>query len=445
MDNKPLRSFNITRYINTETSGGVVLILTTIIALIWSNSSASHSYHYLWHEFQASMTWGTHKMEHSLHHWINDGLMVLFFFTVGLEIKREVMGGELSSIKKASLPIGAAIGGMVTPAIFYALVVVKHPEYAAGWGIPMATDIAFALGLLAMLGNRVNINLKIFLTALAIADDLGAILVIAIFYTETIHYTELLTAGGFLAVLIAANYAGVRKAVFYAFVGFIGVWMSFMFSGVHATIAGVLIALTIPARTKINEDDYIDKLSTFLNRFKKEQRNNSTTLLTQNQAHLISDIEKLNEEAHTPLQKFEHFLHPVNAFIILPLFALSNAGIHVEGSVLEMLVHPISLAIIVGLVLGKFIGITLFCKLMVKLKIAILPSGVRWKELYGVAFLGGIGFTMSMFVADLAFDKDEYKEIAKVGIMAASLISAIIGLVWLNIVTEKEGDVSEEI
>lgn len=438
MANKPLGSFNISRYINTETSGGFVLIIATIIALVWSNSSAYHSYHYIWHEFNVSLSWGDLVLKQNLHHWINDGLMVLFFFTVGLEIKREVMGGELASVKKAALPIGAAIGGMIMPAIFYSIITYQNPDYIPGWGIPMATDIAFALGLLAMLGNRVNINLKIFLTALAIADDLGAILVIAIFYTDTIHYTELLTALFFIGVLVVANLSGLRKAYFYALVGAIGVWISFVFSGVHATIAGVLIALTIPARTKINEDSYIEKLSQYLEKFKKEERITSTTLLTQKQAHLISNIDKLNREAHTPLQQLEHFFHPLNAYIILPLFALSNAGVHINGSILDMLFHPIALAVIVGLVLGKFVGISLFSRVMVWLRIAELPTGVVWKQLYGVAFLGGIGFTMSMFVSDLAFIKNEYKEVAKVGIMGASLISAIIGMIWLNVVSDKD-------
>ena len=247
MKNKPLSSFKISRFINEQTYGGVLLICATVAALIWANSSFYESYHQIWHGLKVGFAWGDLNMIASLHHWINDGLMALFFFVIGLEIKREVMGGELSSIKKASMPIAAAIGGMLIPAIIYAIVVTKFPEYVHGWGIPMATDIAFALGLLAMLGSRIPLNLKIFLTALAIADDLGAVLVIAVFYTESIDFSELLYAGFFLAVLIAANYMGVRRTVFYALVGFIGVWIAFIFSGVHATIAGILIAFTIPA------------------------------------------------------------------------------------------------------------------------------------------------------------------------------------------------------
>ena len=436
MKNKPVNTFKISHFISEEAYGGIILIFATIVAIIWANSAFYESYHHLWHELKVGFVWDEINMVGSLHHWINDGLMALFFFTVGLEIKREIMGGELSSVKKASMPIAAAIGGMLIPAAIYALVSIKYPEYLNGWGIPMATDIAFALGLLALLGKRVNINLKIFLTALAIADDLGAILVIAIFYTDTINYSELFSAAFFIGVLIIANFAGVRRTVFYALIGFVGIWMAFVFSGVHATIAGVLIALTIPARTKIGEKEYVNKLKKFINKFKKEQPND-TSLLTKEQALLISKIEELNQHAQTPLQKLEHALHPITAFFILPVFALSNAGVHIEGSVIDMLLHPISLGIIAGLVLGKFLGISLFSRLMVWLKISTLPMGVTWKQIYGVAFLAGIGFTMSMFISDLAFKEAEYKQIAKVGIMAASIISAIIGMIWLSKGTEK--------
>ncbi len=300
----------------------------------------------------------------------------------------------------------------------------------------MATDIAFALGLLALLGKRVNINLKIFLTALAIADDLGAVMVIAVFYTDSIIINELISAAFFIGVLIIANFAGVRRTSFYAIVGFAGVWMAFVFSGVHATIAGVLIALTIPARTKINENEYVRRLYKYIKKFNKEQPNQNS-LLTKQQAHLITTIDTLNTEAQTPLQKLEHALHPITAFFILPVFALSNAGVHIDGSIFEMIIHPISLGIIAGLVIGKFVGISLFSRITVWLKIANLPDGVTWNQIYGVAFLAGIGFTMSMFISDLAFKDDEVKQIAKVGIMTASFISAVIGMAWLSVTGKK--------
>lgn len=428
--------FSISRFINEEAYGGIVLISATIVALIWANSSFYESYHHLWHELKVGFAWGEINMISSLHHWINDGLMALFFFTIGLEIKREIMGGELSSMKKASMPIAAAIGGMLIPASLYALISVSHPEYINGWGIPMATDIAFALGLLALLGKKVNINLKIFLTALAIADDLGAVMVIAIFYTDTINFNELISAGFFIGILIIGNFAGIRRTTFYALIGFVGVWMAFVFSGVHATIAGILIALTIPARTKITENEYVEKLTACIKKFNKEQPNDNS-LLTKEQAHLISKIEVLNAEVQTPLQKLEHAFHPITAYFILPVFALSNAGVHIEGSIIPMLLHPISLGIIAGLVLGKFLGVSLFSRLMVWLKISTLPDGVSWRQIYGVAFLAGIGFTMSMFISDLAFIEEEFKQIAKVGIIAASIISATIGMVWLSIGDKK--------
>jgi len=431
MKNKSVESFGISRFINEESIGGIILIASTIIALIWANSSLYNVYHHIWHEIKVGFVWGKLDLTASIHHWVNDGLMALFFFTVGLEIKREIMGGELASVKKASLPIAAAIGGMVVPAFLYTVIAFTKPEIMKGWGIPMATDIAFVLGLLAMLGKRVNINLKIFLTALAIADDLGAVLIIAIFYTDSINFSELLTAGFFLIVLVVANMMGVRRTVFYALVGFLGVWLAFVFSGVHATIAGVLIALTIPARTKINEKQYVDELCKLTEEF-DEQQPNQSSLLTREQAHILSEIENLNDRAHTPLQKLEHAMHPVTAYFILPLFALCNAGVHIEGNIFDMIFSPIAIGIIIGLVVGKFIGISLFSRIIVKLKLASLPEGVNWRQIYGVALLAGIGFTMSIFIAGLAFNEEINQQIAKVGILVASLISAVLGMIWLS-------------
>lgn len=429
---KPVTQFSIRNFINEQTIGGIILILTTVVAMIWSNSSFYNFYHELWHEFKVGFVWGELNMVKSLHHWINDGLMAIFFFVIGLEIKREIMGGELNSIKKASLPIFAAVGGMVIPALIYAAIAINNPDYLSGWGIPMATDIAFALGLLAMFGKRVNINLKIFLTALAIADDLGAVLVIAFFYTDTIVISELISAAIFLGILLIANLAGVRRALFYAIVGFAGVWVAFMLSGVHATIAGVLIALTIPARTKISENKYVEKLCKLVDDF-KETAPTGDELLSAKQVHILSDIESLSDKAHTPLQKIEHALHPVVTFFILPVFALANAGVHINGSVIDMVLHPVSLGIIGGLLIGKALGISVFSIIAVKLKIATLPEGLNWKQIYGASFLAGIGFTMSMFIAELAFTDQFIVEIAKVGIITASLLSAVIGMIWLGI------------
>lgn len=437
MKNKPVPYFKISSFINEETYGGVLLIAATFVALFWANSSYYESYHHIWHEIKVGFVWGQVDLVSSIHHWINDGLMAIFFFVIGLEIKREIMGGELSTMKKASLPLAAALGGMLLPALFYVLVIGGNPEYDNGWGIPMATDIAFALGLLAMLGKRVPLNLKIFLTALAIADDLGAVMVIAIFYTESIDFYELVYAFFFLAVLVVANLTGVRKPIFYALIGFVGVWIAFVYSGVHATIAGVLIALTIPARTKVNESDYINRLASLLDKYEKQEQDPDSSLLTLGQVHVLSEITSLNDKAHTPLQRIEHTLHPVTAYFILPVFALSNAGVHIDGKVLDMLVHPISLGVMLGLVLGKLIGISILSKLAVRFKLASLPSGVEWNHIYGAAMLAGIGFTMSIFISDLAFKDEKYIQIAKVGIMAASLISAVLGMIWLSFTCKK--------
>jgi len=414
-------------FVKNESFAGIFLILVTIIALFWANSKYYSSYHHLWHEVQLGFSLGEWEFKANLHHWINDGLMALFFFTIGLEIKRELIAGELSSLKKAAWPMVAAIGGMLIPAGIYIFMHFNHPEFIKGWGIPMATDIAFALGLLSLLGDKVNINLNIFLMALAIADDLGAILVIAVFYTDAINFTELINAGIFLIVLILANRLGVRRPLFYGIIGLSGVWMSFVYSGIHATIAGVLIAFTIPARPKLSEKEYILKLDNLFGLFKKEKPNDKR-LLTSNQARLVSEIDRTNEQAHTPLQRLEHDLHTLVVFIILPLFALANAGVHIEGNLFQLLVHPVSLGIIIGLVAGKFLGVVLFSKLMVWLKFASLPDGITWKQIYGVGFLAGIGFTMSIFISNMAFKTDELVQIAKVGIFAASFIAAVLGM-----------------
>ncbi len=398
-------------FISKETISGIILVIAAIVAIIWANSPWADSYHYVWHELHMKFGFGNwFDLDASLNHWINDGLMAIFFFTVGLEIKREVMEGELSSLKKASLPIMAAVGGMIFPAIIYTFFNYDNPQTINGWGIPMATDIGFALGVLSLLGDKVSINLKIFLTALAIADDLGAIMVIALFYTDpsTIDYTQLWIALAFVVVLIGANKMGVRSGTFYGLVGLFGVWIAFVYSGIHATFAGVLIAMTVPARTKIAEKDFLKEAKKLRAIFEKNTV--SGNLLSVEQTHAVAHMEKLLEEVQTPLQKLEHAIHPFVAFIVLPLFALSNAG----------------------LVIGKFLGVTLLSKLMVKLKLSALPQNVAWPEIYGVAMLAGVGFTMSIFISDLAFDDPLLIEKAKVGVMIATVISSLLGLLILK-------------
>ena len=430
-------SFSIRAFINEESIGGVILVLASIVAIIWANSPWYSSYHYIWHEFIVTFKFGSVDLTADLHHWITDGLMALFFFVIGLEIKREVMAGELSTKEKAFLPIMAALGGMIIPALFYFVFNYNNPVDIKGWGVPMATDIAFALGLLSLLGDRVPIQLKIFLTALAIADDLGAILVIAIFYTESINYIALINAGIFIAVLVIANRLRIRSTTFYGVIGLMGVWISFVFSGVHATLAGVLIAFTIPVNTKLNKDEYISKLEDLISSFKNKEISKGK-LHSQSYAHIIDKALSLSKEAHTPLQKLEHSLHPVVTYFILPLFALSNAGVHIEGSIIDMALHPISIGIILGLVGGKFIGITVITKLLVYFKMARLPEGVNWKMMYGMAMLAGIGFTMSMFISDLAFVDEKNMQIAKVGTMIASALAAALGMIILSFGLKKK-------
>lgn len=425
-------------FISKETLSGIILVAAAIVAIIWANSPWASSYHYIWHEIHMEFAFGEwFDLDVSLNHWINDGLMAIFFFTVGLEIKREVLEGELSSLKKASMPIMAALGGMIFPALIYVAFNYDNPVEVKGWGIPMATDIGFTLGVLSLLGKRVSMNLKIFLTALAIADDLGAIIVIALFYTDpaSIDYSQLWIAVSFIVLLVIANKLGVRSGTFYGVVGLFGVWIAFMYSGIHATFAGVMIAMTVPARSKISETKFMELAQEYAKVFTSHTKKGK--LLTPEQAHAVGEMENALGQVQTPLQKLEHTIHPFVAYLVLPLFALSNAGVEISGSIIDMILDPVSIGVIVGLVLGKFMGISILSRLMVALKIADLPENVKWPEIYGAAMLAGIGFTMSIFISDLAFDNTEIIQKAKVGVMLASIISAIIGLVMLKIYYNK--------
>ena len=428
--------FGIRNFIQQQSFGGFLLIFVTVIAVVWANSSYYDLYYQLWHKVELGFSFGDFELKESLHHWVNDGLMAIFFFVIGLEIKREVTHGELSSFKSAVLPISAAIGGMVVPALVYVLFNYNNPQFIHGWGVPMATDIAFALGLMSLLGNRVNINLKIFMTALAIADDLGAILVIAFFYTETIDMTEIISAAIFLGILFGGNILGIRKTAFYAIIGLGGVWLSFFYSGVHATIAGVLVALAIPSKPKISGSGYVQKLKNLLQK-SSISSTKDVSMLTYEEVHTLEKVTKVTKDAESPLQKLEHALHPFSSFFILPLFALANAGVHIEGSLIDMLVHPISLGIIGGLVLGKLLGISLFTKIPLWFKITSLPDGVNMRQIYGVSLLAGIGFTMSIFISELAFIDDQHVQIAKVGVFAASIIAAVSGMMILSYSSKK--------
>jgi len=411
-------------FIDRESSGGIVLLICALAALLWANSQWAEAYHSFWHN-QFIVGYGDFALSKPLHLWINDGLMAIFFFVVGLEIKRELLTGELASLRKAILPVSAALGGMLAPAAIYALFNFGK-ESAAGWGIPMATDIAFALGIVALLGKGVPSALKIFLTALAIVDDLGAVLVIALFYTAEIGWLSLAAAALIYALLIFINWSGIRNPLVYALLG-IGLWLAFLKSGVHATIAGVLLALTIPSHARINVREFAAYGRSILDDFENAGEENET--VNDGQRAALQALEDAVEKVESPLQRLEHGLHPWVAFLIMPIFALANAGVALERDFFSLLVSPLSLGVVAGLVLGKQIGIMGFAWLAVRFKFADLPKGVTWRQIYGVSLLAGIGFTMSLFVADLAFGDTPRLDTAKVGILLASLISGVSG--WL--------------
>jgi NhaA family Na+:H+ antiporter len=355
--------------------------------------------------------------------------MALFFFVIGLELKREFMAGELSTFKKASLPMVAAFGGMLIPALIY-FAINKNSPSENGWGIPMATDIAFALGILSLAGKHIPVSVKIFLSALAVADDLGAVLVIAFFYTANIAFMPLMIAGGFLLLLGIGNLLGVRSTLFYLFLGIV-VWICFLLSGVHATIAGVLVAFVIPARTKINEKEYVQCITAYSQEFEKAIPQDGS-LTTAEQHHTIEKIKQLCLDAETPLQKVEYALHPWVAFVIMPLFALANAGMVINSNFFNSIINPVSIGVIAGLLIGKFVGVLLFTWLMVKLKIATLPLNANWKHITGVAILAGVGFTMSLFITGLAFSSTEMIDQSKYGILISSVIAGVGGILMLK-------------
>jgi NhaA family Na+:H+ antiporter len=417
----PFREFSA-----REASGGVLLMGAALIALIWANSPFADSYDSLW---LTTFTIGTGEfaISKSLHLWINDGLMAIFFLVVGLEIKREVLVGELASARRAILPIAAAVGGAVLPAILFLVIAGGDPEAARGWGVPMATDIAFALGVLALLGSRVPIGLRIFLTALAIVDDLLAVLVIAIFYTSEVTLPALGAAAVILGALVIANRLGVRRPIVYALLG-VALWVAVLQSGIHATVAGVLLAMTIPARTRIDPADFLERARGFIADFGSEPGEDPD----EEHHAALWELEDLTESAQAPMLRMEHALHPWVAFLIVPLFALANAGVRIGGDLLATATEPVVLGIVLGLVVGKQVGITLAAWLVVRAGLADLPGGVTWRHIYGAAWLGGIGFTMSLFIADLAFGDLQTLALAKIGILAASILAGLGGYLILR-------------
>lgn len=416
-------------FLATESAGGVVLLISAIAALVCANSPWSHRYDEIWHA-RISIGVGSSTFAMSLHHWVNDGLMVIFFLLVGLEIKRELLIGELASRRRAALPIAAAFGGMTIPALIYFAFNRGGPG-APGWGIPMATDIAFAVGVLAIVGRSVPTSVKVFLLAIAIVDDLGAVLVIAIFYTNKISGSALAVAGTFLAGLILLNVLRVHRPLPYLLLG-VGLWAATLYSGIHATIAGVLLAFTIPATREIEEGPYLDYVRQMLAEFERDAIS-VPDAITHEQSHALSAMGMASEAVQTPLARVEHALLKPVAFFIVPLFALANAGVDLRFAGGAALVSPVSWGVLLGLLVGKPLGVLAGSWAALTTGAAVLPQGATWRQLVGVSFLCGIGFTMSLFVAHLAFPEQEHLlRATKLGIMFASLLSGVIGGVILR-------------
>ena len=445
--------YAIKKSIKNYASGGNVLIVATLLAFILANSPLADLYFSWWAQPVSLQIGGFNLFSHggesmTVMAFINDALMAIFFFAIGLEIKREFLVGELTSLKQALLPIVAAIGGMVVPVLLF-MYVGRGSDFLRGSAIPMATDIAFSLGVLAMLGKRVPIALKIFLTTLAVVDDIGGILVIAIFYSSHIEVTYLLYAVGVFLALWIGGRAGVNSKMFYFILGGV-VWFLFLNSGIHPTIAGVLVAFCVPAKPVLATSHFISTIRKEIVNFPQEQfaDTDQSIMLSKEQLNCLKSIESASDKVISPLQDLEDTLHPVINYLIIPLFAFANAGIVLSGLELSSLFSGISLAIFLGLLLGKFLGIFLSSWIVIKLKIVSMPTHVTWKSLAAVSVLGGIGFTVSLFIANLSFgdmgpEGAVLLERAKLGIVAGSLASGIVGYFLLNLFLPKQ--VEEEV
>ncbi len=432
------RIFGIQRFIKNEAFSSIFLLMCAIIAILWANSTHSESYFQLLHlEFGFNIE--SKKLSMSFLHWINDGLMAIFFFVIGLEIKREIIAGQLSSIKKAILPIFAAIGGVIAPIIIFILLNHNKPG-SEGWGIPMATDIAFSLGILTLLGKRVPLALKVFLTAFAIFDDICAVIVIAIFYSSSISWLFLGIAAILYALLLVMNYAKIYNQGIFIFVG-IMIWYLFFISGIHPSIAGVIVAFTIPANKKIDTRKYISKMKTLIG--EERTRASEEKFLSKPEIKWIERMQELTHRVMPACQLLEKNLHGVVIFFIMPLFALGNAGVQFLGEGPNSgEFNYLAGNIAISLVFGKIIGITMFSWLAVKLKVASFPLRTNIKHIFGLSCLGGFGFTMSLFINNLAFTDKYLENCAKMGILGGSLIAATLGYTVLRILlknnTEKE-------
>lgn len=412
-----------------ESTLGITLLIVVAVAMAWANSPWWESYQELW-EMELSIGFGDTVLSEPLLRWINDGLMAYFFFLIGLEIKGEVIGGSMRGQRRSSLCLLAAITGMIVPAAIY-LAVNWRGEGMSGWGIPMVTDIAFAVGLLTLAGSRIQESSGILLKAIATIDDIGAILIIAFFLSADIEAGRLAVAGGYLAVMVAGNLLGIRSFWFYLIVGGLGLWVALLLSGIHATLAGFLTALTIPAGTRLTDQAYRENMRGYIRAFGKTH-SAAGPMLSKEQAKLIQEVIYDSKKALPPLQRVEENIRPFVHYGVLPLFALANAGVRLEGNFWEMLTHPVSVGVVLGLFLGKFGGIYLFCRALRASGLGTLPQGTSMKEIGGVGLMAGIGFTMSIFIAELALEDPYLIRVAKIGVLVGSALSAIFGILWLR-------------
>ena len=421
-------SFPFREFVRAEAFSGILLFLAAVTAIVWANSRWGDGYFAFWNT-KLAIGAGGRTIEETLAHWIADGLMAIFFFVIGLEIKREVLIGELSTVRKATLPIMAAVGGVVVPALIYFAFNRGTPE-VRGWGIPMGTDVAFALGVLAVIGSRAPAGLKLFLTAASIVDDLISISVIAIFYNNSIDWRLIGLAAVVLLVLFGINRAGVRSILPYAVLGVV-LWFLILESSIHATFAGVLLALTIPASTRIDPATFLAKSHRILNDFADAGDLSGDIRQSAERQAAVQELESACADVEAPLQRLEHLLHPWVAFLVMPLFALANAGVRFDTGLLDALSNRVTLGVLLGLVVGKQIGIFGGSLAAVRLGLADLPRGVAWRHVSGMAWVCGIGFTMSLFITDLAFDDSAAVAASKIGIILASVIAGTLGTVSL--------------
>lgn len=426
-----LQIFNT--FFSNESTGGILLLICAVVAVIFASVPEFGWFDRMW-DTMAGFEIGGFSIEMSLRYWVNDALMAVFFFVVGLEIKREMLAGQLSSIRRSVLPIVAAVGGMIVPAVIYSIFNAGHPDSANGWGIPMATDIAFAIGILSLLGDRVPAGLKVFLTALAIVDDLGAIIVLALFYpNHELHMDYLLYVAVIMAVLVVFNRIRLKNKYLYLIPGLL-MWYFTYKSGIHATISGVFLAMVIPSKGNINEIRFQSKISMLLDKFRLTSSKQLQVLTSPEQQHIIHSMHKEIRDVDPLMHRIESKLHPIVTYVIMPLFALANAGVALDfGHLASGDIPPVSSGIFFGLLIGKPVGIFLFSYLSIKLKLASRPEGIRWSQLAATGILGGIGFTMSIFINNLAFSDQAMVDIGKISILLTSTTAAIAGLVALRI------------